>query len=229
MPGGAPSLQGRVCPRISGRRVRFPSAHSVRASRRSDPLNGSSGDGSLPLVGAPYVVRWPLTAKTLVPAMLGTALLVGWLALWPGIGGHRPPAIFWAFLVLVLVLRAGRIRNGRIAFEVGPAGIRMSEPVTLYGGRLVAVPWRSIAEVVVLPPRVSSPADLGTSVGAVGVRLRPDAPLPGGVRGIIREPSGAGPLLTRRVQGWTLDRTRLMAAVSSYAPGVPVVELPANA
>lgn len=154
----------------------FPSALSVRASRRSDPLNGSSGDGSLPLVGAPYVVRWPLTAKTLVPAMLGTALLVGWLALWPGIGGHRPPAIFWAFLVLVLVLRAGRIRNGRIAFEVGPAGIRMSEPVTLYGGRLVAVPWRSIAEVVVLPPRVSSPADLGTSVGAVGVRLRPTSP-----------------------------------------------------
>ncbi len=202
---------------------------SVRASRRSGPLNGSSGEVSLPLVATPYVVRWPVTAKTLLPEMIGPALLVGWLALWPRIGGHRLPAVFWAFLVLVLVLRAGRIRNGRIAFEVGPAGIRTSEPVTLYGGRLVVVPWRSIAEVVVLPPRVSSPADLGTSVGAVGVRLRPDAPLPAGVRSIIREPGGAGPLVTRRMQGWTLDRTRLLAAVCSYAPGVPVVELPANA
>lgn len=93
-----------------------------------------------------------------------------------------------------------------------------------YGGRLATVPWRSIAEVVLLPPHISAPSDLGTSVGAIGVRLRPDAPLPAGVRGIVREPGEAGPLVTRPVQGWSLDRTRLLAAVSAYAPGVPVVE-----
>lgn len=120
-----------------------------------------------------------------------------------------------------------QIRNDRIALEVGPVGIRMGQAATLYSGRPVAVPWRSIAEVAALPPRVSSPADLGTSVGAVGVRLRPDAPLPAGVRGIVREPGGAGPLITRPVRGWTLDRNRLLAAVSAHGPGVPVVESPA--
>lgn len=181
------------------------------------------------MVAAPYVVRWPVSAKTLLPEVVGPALLLGWLALWPRFGGHRLPGIFWVFLVLVVVLRAGGIRNGRLALDVGPVGVRLGQSATLYRGRLVAVPWRSIAEVVVLAPRVSSPADLGASVWAVGVRLRPDAPLPAGVRGVIREPGGAGPLITRPVRGWTLDRTRLLAAVSAYAPGVRVVELPASA
>ncbi|MGI8699504.1 MAG: hypothetical protein ACR2J0_10240 [Mycobacteriales bacterium] len=177
----------------------------------------------------PYVLRWPITARTIVPELLGPAVLVGWLVLSPRIGGHRPPGIFWAFLVLVVGLRAVQFRNGRVALEVGPKGIRLGQTANRYSRRLVAVPWRSIAEVVVLAPRMSAPEDLATNVGEVGVRLRPGAPLPAGVRGIVREPGGTGPLVTRPLRGSTLDQTRLAGAVSAYAPGLRVVELPPGA
>jgi hypothetical protein len=175
----------------------------------------------------PYVVRWPLTARTLLPELLVPVFLVAWLVLLPRIGGHRPATFFWVFAVLVVILRVNQLRTGRIALEVGPVGIRIGQTPTLYSGRPVAVPWRSITEVVVLPPRVLSPADLGRSVSSIGVRLRPDAPLPAGVRALVREPGGVGPLVTRPVRGWVLDRNRLVAAVSAYAPGVRVVEQPA--
>jgi len=141
-----------------------------------------------------------------VPELLGPAVLVGWLVLSPRIGGHRPPGIFWAFLVLVVGLRAVQFRNGRVALEVGPKGIRLGQTANRYSRRLVAVPWRSIAEVVVLAPRMSAPEDLATNVGEVGVRLRPGAPLPAGVRGIVREPGGTGPLVTRPLRGSTPTR-----------------------
>lgn len=180
-------------------------------------MGGSTG-------AEPYVARWPVTAKTLAPDLLALVLVAGWLALRPRIVGHSEPIAFWVLVALAVVVRAVQIRNGRIALDVGPVGVRLGQRATALGGRPVAVPWRSIAELVVLPPRVFSPADLGRNVGAFGVRLRPDAPLPAGLRGIIREPSGVGPLVTRPVEGWTLDRPRLLAAVSAYAPGVRVVD-----
>lgn len=185
-------------------------------------MTGSSAAGA-----EPYVVRWPLTARTLLPELLVPAFLVAWLVVLPRIGGHPPAGFFWVFAVLVVILRVNQLRTGRIALEVGPVGIRIGPAPTVYSGRPVAVPWRSITEVVLLPPRVLSPADLETSVGAIGVRLRPDAPLPFGVRALVREPGGVGPLVTRPMRGWTLDRNRLVAAVSAYAPGVRVVESPA--
>jgi hypothetical protein len=94
------------------------------------------------------------------------------------------------------------------ALMVDRSGVRVGE---------VAVPWESIAQLVVFGPT-------HRAAGAeawVGVRLRPDAPLPPGVT-LRGDPSA--PQIHGRVRAEKLDVNRLAAKVHGFAPQVQVTE-----
>ncbi len=108
--------------------------------------------------------------------------------------------LFLTFLVAAVTLRAYRSST---VLQVDARGVTLSPA----GSRLpsVLVPWPSVHDVV---------------VGAgcrVGVRLRPGAPLPRGVPGLVVDPArpqAVQPALVRDVPG--LDLLALRAAVTAY-------------
>jgi hypothetical protein len=88
-----------------------------------------------------------------------------------------------------------------LVLKVNASGVRF---------RRAFVPWSSIHSVV-------------TEGEQVGVRLRPDAPLPQGVRGVIRDPAGTPqvpPGLRHRIR--RLDSDALGRAVAAFGGGVGV-------
>ncbi len=132
------------------------------------------------------------------------------------------------FAVAVLVVKAGalflavggaiaawNLWSSSLVISVGGRGVR-------FGGRntTTLVPWSSIREVVLWN---AGPAGLGGGEPEVGLRLRPDAPLPDSVGSMIYDPAhpdAVAPELRTRVPG--LDRAKLEAAVSAHGR-VPVV------
>jgi hypothetical protein len=105
------------------------------------------------------------------------------------------PVILAAVVAVALV----QAYNQALALRIDESGVRLP-PAT--------VPWSSIDSVV-------------ADGDEIGLRLRRDAPLPDGVRGVIHDPQGTPqvpPALRRRIRG--LDRAALESAVAAFGGGV---------
>ena len=130
----------------------------------------------------PYVIR-KLTASLLVPLLVGVA----WFAFLELVGFDIPTLFLVAVAVYVLVttaLNLERLRIDEKGVRVRPAG---------------RIPWEHIESVTYRGPH------------AVGVKLKPNSPLPKGVRGMI---DGE---VTLPARGFELDQARLDRAVRAYA------------
>jgi hypothetical protein len=131
--------------------------------------------------GEPYVVR-KLTRAQLVPLLVFVAW-VGILAL----TGFDPPAVFLVivavYVIVVTVLNLERLRIDQRGIKLRPA----------------RVPWDQIERVTYRGPH------------ELGVKLKPGAPLPKGVRGMV---DGE---VTLRARDFELDQARLDQAVRAYS------------
>jgi hypothetical protein len=130
----------------------------------------------------PYVVR-KLTAAQVTPLLV----FVGWFALLQVIGFGIPPLFIAAAAAYVLAYTAVNLERLRVderGIRVRPAG---------------RIPWEDIQSVTARGPH------------EIGVRLKPNAPLPRGVRGMI---DGE---VTLPVRGFELDQARLDQAVRAYS------------
>jgi hypothetical protein len=151
-----------------------------------------------------YAIRRPRLA--LLP-VLGFALIFA-VIVWIG-------TLPKGFLVIAGAVTAWNLWNGSLVLSVGGRGVR-------FGGRntTTLVPWSSIREVVLWN---AGPAGLGGGEPEVGLRLRPDAPLPDSMGSLIHDPAHPDevpPALRTTVP--RLDRAKLEAAVRQHG-GVPVV------
>jgi hypothetical protein len=130
----------------------------------------------------PYVVR-KLTRAQIVPVLV----FVGWVGILV-VTGFDPPTVFLVIVAVYVlvhtVLNLERLRIDEKGVRVRPAG---------------RIPWEHIQSVSYRGPH------------AVGVRLKPDSPLPKGVRGMI---DGE---VTLPARGIELDPARLDQAVRAYA------------
>ncbi|WP_077058010.1 hypothetical protein [Streptomyces sp. MP131-18] len=192
-----------------------------------------------------YLARFGWHAASSGLALCGLAVVafacLGGLVLWLAL-------VIGAVGAVVFVVFAGMAGSRGPALRVDPEG------VTLGGGPLrfgrihpTHVPWPDIEAIVLWTRRLPA----GATVRYIGLRVRADAEAPGPagpalrVRG-IRGPAPRAPripdlpslpnvpnvpadvvALSRAVHGWRLDRSRLQAAVTAFAPGhVRVVEAP---
>lgn len=124
----------------------------------------------------------------------------------------KPPAIFF---VAAAGIAAWNLWSSSLVVSVGRRGVRFGG-----SGTTTLVPWSSIREVVLFN---AGPAGLGGGEPEVGLRLRPDAPLPDSIGALIYDPAHPDevpPQLRMTVRG--LDRAKLEAAVQANG-GVPVV------
>jgi hypothetical protein len=122
------------------------------------------------------------------------------------------------FLVIGGAIAAWNLWNSSVVLTVGRRGVRFGTRRT--GETTTLVPWSSIREVVLLN---AGPAGLGGGEPEVGLRLRPEAPLPDSLGSLIYDPAHpdeVAPELRVTVRG--LDRAKLEAAVEAHG-GVPVV------
>jgi hypothetical protein len=130
----------------------------------------------------PYVVR-RLTAALLVPLLVGVA----WFAFLALVGFDIPTLFLVAVAVYVLATTAVNLERLRVdekGIRVRPAG---------------RIPWNHIESVTYRGPH------------ALAVKLKPDSPLPRGVRGMIEGE------VTLPARGLELDEARLDQAVRAYA------------
>jgi hypothetical protein len=170
---------------------------------------------------SPYVLRervWSLWRVAWIVLLL---VLFGGIAASFAADNEVQPlglGIVVAFLLALFVLMLPR---RQVLLRVGHEGISLKRSTgrLATGARSRHIPWSSVAQVVV--------ADLGDGRPVrVGLRLRPGAPLPWGVRAVIGDPSdrrSLQPELAQDVPAAALDRARLAAAVRAFAP--PGVEL----
>jgi hypothetical protein len=125
----------------------------------------------------------------------------------------------WLFLAVAAAIAGHQLWTTTLVLAVDRKGVR-------FGGRgrrgdNVVVPWSSIRQVVVWN---AGPAGLGGGVPEVGLRLRPDAPMPSAVGSLIHDPDhpdDVPPVL--RIEVRDLDRDRLDQAVQAHGGGVPLV------
>ena len=132
--------------------------------------------------GEPYIVR-KLTTALLVPLVAG----VVWFALLAVLGADFPTVFLVALAVYIVghtALNLERLRIDEKGVRVRPAG---------------RIPWEHIQSVTYRGPH------------ALAVKLKPDSPLPKGVRGMI---DGE---VTLPARGFELDQARLDRAVRAYA------------
>jgi hypothetical protein len=89
------------------------------------------------------------------------------------------------------------------------------------GDATTLVPWSSIREVVLWN---AGPAGLSGGEPEVGLRLRPDSPLPDSLRSLIYDPNHPDEVPRElRITVRNLDRDRLAGAVEANGGGVPLV------
>jgi hypothetical protein len=122
------------------------------------------------------------------------------------------------FLVIAGVIAVWNLWNTSVVLTVGRRGVRFG--TRRAGETTTLVPWPSIREVVLWN---AGPAGLGGGEPEVGLRLRPDAPLPDSLGSLIYDPAHPDevpPELRMRVP--RLDRAKLEAAVKANG-AVPVV------
>lgn len=157
-----------------------------------------------------YFVRRPPPWRVSLPFVVAFGVLI---LLASPVGGLLPiglPRLGWFFAVFAGIIQLLKLWQLSLVLGVTRRGVRLA------GG--ASVPWPSVAAIVVARGRP----------GWVGVRLRPGAPLPRGVRGIVEDPAdpslvAAG--LRRPIIGWVLDPHRLVRAVSLFGPHAAVVEV----
>ncbi|MFC5954054.1 hypothetical protein ACFP51_05970 [Streptomyces pratens] len=128
-----------------------------------------------------------------------------------GVGG-----LFMAYVAL----------SGKVAFRVDETGVLLGGSPARYGTTTAHVRWGDITGVVLWRQATGR-----SSLTHVGVVRREGAPaLPGDgpkARAILEHlvPVPADVAMTSRpVTGWHLDQERLMAAVTHFAPGLPVYD-----
>lgn len=122
------------------------------------------------------------------------------------------------FLVIGGVIAAWNLWNTSVVLTVGRRGVRFG--TRRAGETTTLVPWSSIREVVLWN---AGPAGLGGGEPEVGLRLRPDAPLPDSLGSLIYDPAHPDevpPELRMRVP--RLDRAKLEAVVKAHG-GAPLV------
>lgn len=137
--------------------------------------------------------------------MLGQGILIVVTIAWTTSRGPVPWIVWVAVLFGILSLW-----SASLVLRVDAKGVRL--------GRSVSMPWTSIREVVFYEPGVVA-AD-----PAIGLRLRPDASLPKGMKSIIHDPRDPDavpePL---RASARYLDPASLSTAVNEFGGGVPLV------
>ncbi|TYB64744.1 hypothetical protein FXF51_19995 [Nonomuraea sp. PA05] len=114
----------------------------------------------------------------------------------------------------------------KVAFQVDETGVLLGGSPARYSATTAHVPWEDITGVVLWRQAAG-----GASVPYVGVTRRQGAPaLPGDnpraravLRHLVPVPADVA-ISSRTVTGWRLDKDRLVAAVSHFAPGIPVKE-----
>jgi hypothetical protein len=130
----------------------------------------------------PYVVR-----KFGLQQILPLVVFGGWIAIIGVLGFDIPPlivAIAGAYIVVAVVLQIERLRVDERGIRMRPAG---------------RIPWSDVEQVTYRNPHVLS------------IRLKPGAPLPRGVRGMV---DGE---LTLPARDYELDPARLDRALRSYS------------
>lgn len=126
------------------------------------------------------------------------------------------------------LLMAVNALSRKVAFRVDGTGVLLGGSPARYAATTAHVPWQDIAAVVLWRQ--------GTAAGMpwVGVARHPGSePLPGPgqgraahatVRALVPHVPADVTLASRAVTGWRLDREQLAAAVTHFAPDVPVVD-----
>jgi hypothetical protein len=132
--------------------------------------------------GEPYVVR-KFTLRELGPIVFAA----GWLAILQLIGLHFQTVIIVGAAIYILFVTAHNLERLRVDDE----GIHM-RPVA-------RIPWQHIERVTYRGPH------------ELGLKLKPNSPVPRGVRGMI---DGE---LTLPARGFELDQARLDQAVRAYS------------
>ena len=162
--------------------------------------------------GEAYTVRRPRVGA-LAPLLVLPVFLVATQAL--GL-----PAFPRVVVVLFLVFAAYVAWQRTLVLKVDAEGVQLGRGIEYVYGRQqlagAAVPWAAIRELV-----------LFTGVGdpEIGLRLREGAPMPSGVRGIIRDPERPDevpPSLRTKLPN--VDRQRLAGAVSAFGRGARLVD-----
>lgn len=116
----------------------------------------------------------------------------------------------------------------KVAFRVDETGVLLGGNPARYKSTTIHVPWGDITGFVLWHQTVGS-----THVPYVGVTRREGAPpLPGdgpraraALNRLVPVPADVA-LSSRAVNGWRLDRDRLVAAAAYFAPGIPVRDHP---
>ena len=149
-------------------------------------------------------------------ALIQVAIALAVLAAISLVRGEAPSPV--AVVVVALVVGAMGLARASVVLRVDGDGVRIGRGLGYaYGDTRVlttTVPWSSVDEVLV----VSS----GVGGEQVAVRLRPEAPLPWNVRGVIRDPSAPDPVppeLRTDIPAGKLDRTSLERAVAGFGGG----------
>lgn len=170
-----------------------------------------------------YEARYGLTGRTLLHMVIAAAFVLAAvfvpmpLALRIACGG------FFGVGLIVLALMVLSMRR-KIALSVDPSGITLGGLPFRHARTTMAVPWQSIAAVVLFEQQTGM-----AKMRYIG--LRGQAPLqdPGAPRGetlrrinaaLVPHTPGDVVLASRPVNGWTLDRDRLTAAIQANAPHV---------
>ncbi|MDQ3611802.1 MAG: hypothetical protein M4D85_09420, partial [Actinomycetota bacterium] len=143
-----------------------------------------------------HVAGWMLLPMLAPVALLGFCIFV--------VDVSTPLLVVATAMTVVIMMLSLRDMTTRLRIDAD--GVTFSPS---HGKRSpVFVPWLSVREVVVVTGPTAAPQ--------VGVRLRPGAPLPQGVRGMVHDPTrpdAVQPSLTRVVPG--LDRSALAMAVQA--------------
>lgn len=131
----------------------------------------------------------------------------------------RPPVFLLVAAVAISVIN---VRRASLLLRVDTAGVRLGRGFAPGAGRSVVrsvtVPWASLGSVRLV--RSVEAAE------AIDLRLRPDAPLPDGVRGIIRAPGQSevsAPELRLSLPPGKLDHEALRRAVTAFGGGAVAV------
>jgi hypothetical protein len=151
------------------------------------------------------------TAGLLLPGMPLIARILGFPLF--GAGG-----LFMGYVAL----------SRKVAFRVDGTGVLLGGSPARYGATTSHVPWDDITGLVLWRQHIG-----GTSMPYVGLIRREGAPaLPGDdsrMRAVLEHlapvPAEVA-IASRAVNGWHLDKERLVAAVARFAPAVPVHEVP---
>ncbi|MFC4114305.1 hypothetical protein [Nonomuraea zeae] len=154
--------------------------------------------------GAVFTAAMLLLDMPLVMKILGLALF--------GAGG------------LSMAYMAYMASSRKVAFRVDETGVLLGGSPIRYSATTAHVPWEDITGFVLWRQAVP-----GASLPYVGVTRREGAPaLPGDgpkARAILEHlvpvPADIA-MSSRAVNGWRIDKDRLVAAVSHFAPDIPV-------